>query len=103
MFRRRSNVWLAGTSAVTVLRITARLGWPRPRRSQITGDHMDIVSVYLYAQGHSEDIHLWPRLLDRGERQVARIVHLMERQQQAIERLNTELPPGGRSALVRGA
>ena len=40
------------------------------QRSQIIGDHIDILSNYLYAHHHSEDIHLWPRLLDRAPREV---------------------------------
>lgn len=60
------------------------------QRSQIVGDHIDILSIYLYAHHHSEDIHLWPRLLDRGPREVAPIVGLMEGQHENIERLNTE-------------
>jgi hemerythrin-like domain-containing protein len=60
------------------------------QRSQIIGDHIDILSIYLYAHHHSEDIHLWPRLLDRGPREVAPIVHLMEGQHENIERLSTE-------------
>ena len=60
------------------------------QRSLIIGDHIDILSIYLYAHHHSEDIHLWPKLLDRGLREVAPIVHLMEGQHENIERLNTE-------------
>ena len=59
-------------------------------RSQVLADHIDILSVYLYAHHHSEDIHLWPKLLDRGLREVAPIVHLMEGQHENIARLNTE-------------
>ena len=58
-------------------------------RSQIVAEHIDILSVYLYAHHHSEDIHLWPRLLERAPRDVAPIVDLMERQHENIERLNT--------------
>ena len=60
------------------------------QRSQIICDHIDVLSIYLYAHHHSEDIHLWPKLLDRGPREVATIVHLMEGQHEKIERLNTE-------------
>jgi hemerythrin-like domain-containing protein len=60
------------------------------QRSPTIGDHIDILSIYLYAHHHSEDIHLWPKLLDRGPQEVAPIVHLMEGQHENIERLNTE-------------
>jgi hypothetical protein len=60
------------------------------QRSQTIGDHIDILGIYLYAHHHSEDIHLWPKLLDRGPREVAPIVHLMESQHENIERLNAE-------------
>ncbi len=60
------------------------------QRSQAIGDHIDILSIYLYAHHHSEDLHLWPRLLDRAGREVAPIVLLMEGQHETIERLNTE-------------
>jgi hemerythrin-like domain-containing protein len=60
------------------------------QRSQVIGEHIDILSAYLYAHHHSEDMHLWPRLLDRGAREVAPIVHLMEGQHENIERLSTE-------------
>jgi hemerythrin-like domain-containing protein len=60
------------------------------QRSQVIGEHIDILSAYLYAHHHSEDMHLWPRLLDRGAREVAPIVHLMEGQHKNIERLSTE-------------
>jgi hemerythrin-like domain-containing protein len=59
------------------------------QRSQTIGDHIDILGIYLYAHHHSEDIHLWPKLLYRGPREVAPIVHLMEGQHENIERLNT--------------
>ena len=59
------------------------------QRSLIIADHIDILSIYLYAHHHSEDIHLWPKLLDRGP-EVAPIVHLMEGQHENLERLNTE-------------
>jgi hemerythrin-like domain-containing protein len=60
------------------------------QRSQIIAGHIDILSIYLYAHHHSEDIHLWPKLLDRGPREAAPVVHLMEGQHEKIERLNTE-------------
>ena len=60
------------------------------QRSLLMGDHIDILSIYLYAHHHSEDIHLWPKLLDRGLREVTPVVHLMEGQHENIERLNTE-------------
>ena len=60
------------------------------KRSRIIGEHIDILRLFLYAHHHSEDMHLWPKLLDRGSREVAPIVHLMEGQHENIERLNTE-------------
>jgi hemerythrin-like domain-containing protein len=59
------------------------------QRSQTIGDHIDILGIYLYAHHHSEDIHLWPKLLYRGPREVAPIVYLMEGRHENIERLNT--------------
>jgi hemerythrin-like domain-containing protein len=80
-------------------------------RSQIIADHIDTLRTFLYAHHHSEDIHLWPKLLDRGLREVAPVVHLMEGQHENIERLNTEADeatsawranptPEGREALA---
>jgi hemerythrin-like domain-containing protein len=60
-------------------------------RSQVVADHIDILSVYLYAHHHSEDIHLWPKLLERGSQEVAPIVYLMEDQHKNIESLNNEV------------
>ena len=60
------------------------------KRSQVIGDHVDILSAYLYAHHHSEDVHLWPKLLERAPREIAPVVHLMEGQHENIERLNTK-------------
>ena len=59
-------------------------------RSQIIAHHIDVLSNFLDAHHRSEDIHLWPKLLDRGSQDVAPIVHLMEGQHEDIERLNEE-------------
>jgi len=60
------------------------------QRSRVIGEHIDILRAYLYAHHHSEDMHLWPLLLDRGAQEVAPIVHLMEGQHENIERLSAE-------------
>jgi hemerythrin-like domain-containing protein len=60
------------------------------QRTQILSDHINVLGAFLYAHHHSEDIHLWPKLLDRGAREAEPIVHLMEGQHEDIERLNTE-------------
>jgi hemerythrin-like domain-containing protein len=60
-------------------------------RSQVLADHIDILSVYLHAHHHSEDIHLWPKLLERGSQEVAPIIYLMEDQHKNIESLNNEV------------
>jgi hemerythrin-like domain-containing protein len=60
-------------------------------RSQIVADHIDLLATILHAHHHSEDVNLWPKLLDRGSQEVAPIIHLMEDQHEGIERISAEV------------
>jgi hemerythrin-like domain-containing protein len=56
-------------------------------RAQVIAEHIGLVVAMLEAHHRAEDIHLWPKLLDRGGEQVDPVVHLMEGQHEHIEQL----------------
>ncbi|WP_326558551.1 hemerythrin domain-containing protein [Micromonospora sp. NBC_01796] len=59
-------------------------------RLRVVADHIELVSAVLEAHHRSEDVHLWPKLLERGSEAVAPVVELMEGHHSRIERLNSE-------------
>jgi hemerythrin-like domain-containing protein len=60
-------------------------------RSQIVADHIGLLDSMLYHHHHGEDVHLWPRLLERGSEEIAPIVHVMESQHEGIEKAHDEI------------
>jgi hypothetical protein len=60
-------------------------------RTQIVADHIEFLGTILHAHHHSEDVYLWPKLLDRGSEEIVPIVHLMEGQHTSIEKINAEV------------
>ncbi|MFI7615858.1 hemerythrin domain-containing protein [Nonomuraea terrae] len=60
-------------------------------RSQIIADHIELLNSMLHHHHHGEDEHLWPRLLERGSKEIAPIVHVMESQHKGIEKAHDEI------------
>jgi hemerythrin-like domain-containing protein len=61
------------------------------KRLQIVADHIEFLATVMHAHHHSEDVSLWPRLLERGTDEVAAIVHVMEGQHTSIEKISAEV------------
>jgi hemerythrin-like domain-containing protein len=59
-------------------------------RAHTVAEHVDILLAMLEAHHRAEDVHLWPKLLDRGGVEVALVVELMEEQHESIERLTSQ-------------
>jgi hemerythrin-like domain-containing protein len=66
-------------------------------RSGIVADHIELVNTVLHHHHRVEDKHLWPRLLDRGSKDVASIVHVMEDQHQRLETMIAQVDGATRS------
>lgn len=60
-------------------------------RSNVVADHIEFVNSMLYHHHHSEDKHLWPKLLHRGSHEVAPIVYMMEVQHANIEMMTRDI------------
>jgi hemerythrin-like domain-containing protein len=54
------------------------------RRTALVADHVALVSMVLDLHHSGEDKHIWPRLRERGTREIASIVGVMETQHEAI-------------------
>jgi hemerythrin-like domain-containing protein len=61
------------------------------KRSAIVSDHIELLATMLRAHHHSEDVCLWPKLLERGSEEVVAIVHAMEVQHAGIEKIDAEV------------
>lgn len=61
------------------------------KRARIVADHIAILVELLGAHHHSEDVVLWPRLLDRAPDEVAPVVQLMEGHHTSMEKLDAEI------------
>lgn len=59
--------------------------------AQVIGEHIDVLTTLLNAHHRSEDAHLWPRLLDRGNGEISPVVHLMAGHHERIEQLSEEV------------
>jgi deazaflavin-dependent oxidoreductase (nitroreductase family) len=66
-------------------------------RTLVVADHLALVDTLLYHHHHSEDTHLWPRLLDRGADDIEPLVRLMEGQHERIEEINAEVVAAARA------
>jgi hypothetical protein len=53
-----------------------------PERARIVADHIALINSMLHIHHTGEDKHLWPKLLTRGAREIAPLVHTVERQHQ---------------------
>jgi len=73
-------------------------------RTQIVGEHMELLNMVLDHHHAAEDKHLWPRLLDRGSESVAPVVHLMEGQHENIGKTIARVSfPSGSSCFESAA
>jgi hemerythrin-like domain-containing protein len=63
-------------------------------RVGIVADHITLVADVLHHHHHTEDTHLWPRLLDRAAAELAPVVHTMESQHEGIEKAGAEVSAG---------
>ncbi|MEH0986026.1 hemerythrin domain-containing protein [Micromonospora sp. CPCC 205556] len=61
------------------------------QRAEVLVRHIELIEGVLSHHHHSEDTHLWPRLLERGAAEIAPVVHLMEQQHRTIDELTVEL------------
>jgi hemerythrin-like domain-containing protein len=66
-------------------------------RSEIVADHILLMNTVLHHHHRAEDKHLWPRLLDRGSKDVASVVHVMEGQHENLETMIAEVDEATRS------
>jgi hemerythrin-like domain-containing protein len=66
-------------------------------RSQIVADHLELLNTVLHHHHRAEDKHLWPRLLDRGSKDVASLVHVMEGHHESVETMIAEVDGATRS------
>jgi hypothetical protein len=55
------------------------------------------MNTVLHHHHRAEDKHLWPKLVDRGSKDVASIVHVMEGQHEALETMIAEVGGAARS------
>jgi iron-sulfur cluster repair protein YtfE (RIC family) len=60
-------------------------------RSLVVADHFEFLCTVLETHHQSEDESLWPKLLDRGDEEVASVVHLMEGHHDAIGKSMSEV------------
>ena len=65
-------------------------------RSGVVADHIELMLNTLGTHHRGEDVHLWPRLLERAP-QATPIVHNMEAQHHAIDAAHTEIVVGVRA------
>ena len=63
-------------------------------RAAIVADHLEIVDNSLHHHHTAEDRHLWPRLAERAGEAAEPVVHVMETQHGAIDKLLAELRTG---------
>jgi hemerythrin-like domain-containing protein len=54
-------------------------------RARILADHIAFINSVLHLHHTGEDKHLWPKLLTRGAREIAPLVHTVERQHQGVD------------------
>jgi hemerythrin-like domain-containing protein len=82
-------------------------------RAQLVADHIELICSMVHHHHHTEDLYLWPRLLERGAGEIAPIVHVMEGQHEEIEKGYLEVrtmagvwrdsaTAGDRESLVEG-
>jgi hemerythrin-like domain-containing protein len=56
-------------------------------RAHLIAEHVGFLTAVLDAHHRAEDIHLWPRLLDRGGEEAGPVVRVMEGHHERIEQL----------------
>jgi hemerythrin-like domain-containing protein len=72
-------------------------------RAGIVADHIELITSVLEHHHHAEDVHLWPRLLQRAPEQAGAVARTMEEQHEAIHELNTEREAAVEAWRVTGA
>src|SRR5215469_2241294 len=60
-------------------------------RAEAVAAHIDLVVNFLHGHHREEDVHFWPRLLERGPEEIRPFVHVMEHQHERIECFTAEL------------
>jgi hemerythrin-like domain-containing protein len=66
-------------------------------RAEIVADHIELLNRVLHHHHRAEEKHLWPKLLDRGSKDIASIVHVMEGQHENLETMISEVDWAARS------
>jgi hemerythrin-like domain-containing protein len=69
-------------------------------RSQIVADHIKLVTTILHHHHQAEDVHLWPKLLQRGPDDVVPIVQLMESHHVHLAKICAEIESATGSFLA---
>jgi hemerythrin-like domain-containing protein len=59
-------------------------------RAHLIAEHIGFLTAVLEAHHRAEDIHLWPKLLDRGSEEVGPVVQVMEGHHERIEQLTVQ-------------
>ncbi|MGK5440496.1 hemerythrin domain-containing protein [Micromonospora sp. URMC 105] len=60
-------------------------------RSQLLGEHIQLMSDLLHAHHEGEDDLLWPKLLERGATEVLPAVRAMEGQHERLDEINEQV------------
>jgi hemerythrin-like domain-containing protein len=60
-------------------------------RAEIIADHIELITSVLHRHHHGEDIHIWPRLLERCPEEILPLVHGMEGHHEKIASLSEDL------------
>jgi hemerythrin-like domain-containing protein len=64
------------------------------KRAEIVADHIAFIWTLLHNHHHSEDLVIWPRLLERCPDEILPLVHGMEKHHERIAALGAELTKG---------
>ncbi|NMO57568.1 hemerythrin domain-containing protein [Actinoplanes sp. TBRC 11911] len=60
-------------------------------RAEIISDHIELISSVLHRHHHGEDMHIWPRLLERCPEEILPLVHGMEGHHEKIAAYGEDL------------
>lgn len=59
-------------------------------RADLIAEHIVFLAAVLQAHHHSEDIHLWPKLVERSAVDIGPVVRFIEAQRERIEQLTSQ-------------